>query len=86
VDNNGFYGFHEDYKPRRKKGNGLAYFAVGLLGAIIGGFIMALIAPMYITYNVNVNMLLGRGLQYPSTLINPVSHTISPSYHYYMMP
>jgi len=50
VDNNGFYGFPQDFKPRRRRGNGLAYFAVGLLGAIIGGFIMALIAPMYI-YN-----------------------------------
>ncbi|HHY77988.1 MAG TPA: hypothetical protein GX498_05715, partial [Clostridiales bacterium] len=50
MDNNGFYGFPQDFKPRRRRGNGLAYFAVGLLGAIIGGFIMALIAPMYI-YN-----------------------------------
>ena len=32
----------------RKRGNGLAYFAVGLMGAIIGGFIMAAVAPLYI--------------------------------------
>ena len=33
-----------------KRGNGLAYFAVGLIGALIGGFIMAAIAPAYL-YN-----------------------------------
>lgn len=31
-----------------KRGNGLAYFAVGLVGAIIGGIIMAAIAPAYL--------------------------------------
>ncbi len=35
-------------EPKRRKGNGLAYFAVGLIGAIIGGFIMAAVAPLYI--------------------------------------
>ncbi len=32
----------------KRSGNGLAYFAMGLLGAVIGGFIMAAIAPTYI--------------------------------------
>lgn len=40
----------EQYNEPRKRrsGNGLAYFAAGLIGAIIGGFIMAAIAPAYI--------------------------------------
>lgn len=46
-------------EPREKKrGNGLAYFAMGLLGAIIGGFIMAVIAPTYI---------FGKTAPYPNT-------------------
>lgn len=53
-------GIMEDYgQPRgRKRGNGLAYFATGLLGAIIGGFIMAVIAPIYIY---------GKTMPYPDT-------------------
>ncbi|NLN48025.1 MAG: PDZ domain-containing protein [Clostridiales bacterium] len=46
-------------EPRpRKRGNGFAYFAVGLIGAIIGGFIMAALAPYYIY---------GKILPYPDT-------------------
>ncbi|SHJ14143.1 S1C family serine protease [Lutispora thermophila] len=38
----------EEFIRRRKRGSGLAYFAVGLMGAIIGGFIMAVLAPVYL--------------------------------------
>ncbi len=50
----------EEYNQpiKRKRGNGLAYFAVGLMGAIIGGFIMATIAPTYI---------FGKFIPYPET-------------------
>ncbi|WP_372996277.1 S1C family serine protease [Lutispora sp.] len=49
MDNyNGFYGPPEEFIKRRRRGSGLAYFAVGLIGAIIGGFIMAVIAPVYL--------------------------------------
>jgi len=49
MDNyNGFYGPPEEFIKRRRRGSGLAYFAVGLMGAIIGGFIMAILAPVYL--------------------------------------
>lgn len=50
MDNyNGNYIPPEDFRKRsRRGGNGLAYFAVGLIGALIGGFIMAAIAPAYL--------------------------------------
>lgn len=49
MDNyNGNYGPPEDFRRRSRKGNGLAYFAVGLIGAMIGGFIVAAIAPAYL--------------------------------------
>ena len=51
-----------NYPNKREKGNGLAYFAVGLLGAIIGGFIMAVIAPAYlygkiVPYSIGENLV-----------------------------
>ncbi|MCQ1531398.1 S1C family serine protease [Lutispora saccharofermentans] len=43
----GNYGPPEDFRRKSRRGSGLAYFAVGLIGAIIGGLIVATIVPAY---------------------------------------
>jgi S1-C subfamily serine protease len=56
-------GHHNYYEPtppvkeKRRRSPGLAYLAMGLIGALIGGFIMAAIAPTY---------LYGKVIPYPS--------------------
>lgn len=46
--------YHNNYNPapiakeKHKRSSGLAYLAMGLVGALIGGFIMAAIAPTYL--------------------------------------
>lgn len=56
---------------RRKSGNGLAYFSVGLIGAIIGGFIMAVIAPTYIYNNIKPIPEIGNKVPGQQIIIEP---------------
>lgn len=52
------YEDHPRTKERHKRSSGLAYMAMGLIGALIGGFIMAAIAPTY---------LYGKVIPYPKS-------------------